>query len=155
MYVRVRAHLEERVVDDGQPVGAVQQGAQDNILADMNGNGVAINIDSEATTYPSLLINGQTTNGGMLELVNAGALTSIDGSGRAGLMWLEATNAATTKPILAIKNAGTGSDMRIYPRDAATSTCTMGDIYFDSSGAFCACTATNTWENTVSTGTCV
>lgn len=40
------------------------------------------------------------------------------------------------------------------PEVNAPATCTIGDSYVDSSGAYCACVSTNTWENTVSVGSC-
>ena len=44
--------------------------------------------------------------------------------------------------------------MRLTPTSTAPATCTLGDIYTDTSGAFCGCSATNTWENLGSTGSC-
>src|SRR3990167_6975040 len=36
----------------------------------------------------------------------------------------------------------------------APATCSIGAFYVDTSGAYCACTATNTWSNMTATGTC-
>lgn len=57
-------------------------------------------------------------------------------------------------------SANTGSarehaSMRQTIISTAPSTCNIGDTYMDSSGAFCVCTSTNTWSNTVSVGSCV
>lgn len=57
-------------------------------------------------------------------------------------------------------SANTGSarehaSMRQTIISTAPSTCNIGDTYMDSSGAFCVCTSTNTWSNTVSVGGCV
>jgi len=38
---------------------------------------------------------------------------------------------------------------------AAPATCAIGDFYIDTSGAYCACSATNTWSNMHATGSCV
>ena len=43
---------------------------------------------------------------------------------------------------------------RITPIGSAPASCSIGDIYIDSSGAYCGCSTTNTWENLGSTGTC-
>lgn len=36
----------------------------------------------------------------------------------------------------------------------APATCSIGDFYVDTSGAYCGCTATNTWSNFTGTGSC-
>lgn len=46
----------------------------------------------------------------------------------------------------------------ITPRATAPATCTIGDSYVDTSGAYCDCTSTNTWTNryaAVPIGSCV
>lgn len=40
------------------------------------------------------------------------------------------------------------------PLASAPGTCSIGEWYVDTSGAYCACTVTNTWENLSGTGTC-
>lgn len=42
----------------------------------------------------------------------------------------------------------------LVPQATAPATCSQGDLYFDTSGAYCACTSTNTWTNTSGVGTC-
>lgn len=37
----------------------------------------------------------------------------------------------------------------------APAVCAIGDTYFDTSGAFCACSSTDTWTNTHGVGTCI
>lgn len=45
--------------------------------------------------------------------------------------------------------------VKIIPQATAPATCAIGEMYVDTSGAYCACTATNTWSNMTATGTCV
>lgn len=45
--------------------------------------------------------------------------------------------------------------LTITPQATAPATCSIGDFYVDTSGAACACSATNTWSNMHATGTCV
>ncbi len=45
--------------------------------------------------------------------------------------------------------------LTITPKASAPATCSIGDFYVDTSGAACACTATNTFSNMTGTGTCV
>lgn len=49
----------------------------------------------------------------------------------------------------------TNGTARSTPLAAAPATCSIGDHYIDTSGADCACSATNTWSNTIGTGSCV
>ncbi len=45
---------------------------------------------------------------------------------------------------------------QITPAASAPATCAIGDFYVDTSGAYCGCAATNTWEKmNATTGTCV
>lgn len=48
---------------------------------------------------------------------------------------------------------GTGV-LRLTPKASAPGTCVIGDFYVDTSGAYCACSVTNTWENMTATGAC-
>lgn len=44
--------------------------------------------------------------------------------------------------------------MFLEPQATAPATCSIGDFYVDTSGASCACSATNTWSNMHAIGTC-
>jgi hypothetical protein len=44
--------------------------------------------------------------------------------------------------------------LSLVPQASAPGSCAIGDLYVDTSGAYCACTATNTWENMTATGSC-
>lgn len=44
--------------------------------------------------------------------------------------------------------------LKITPKATAPATCAIGDFYVDTSGAACACSATNTWSNMHATGSC-
>lgn len=44
--------------------------------------------------------------------------------------------------------------LTIAAKASAPGTCVIGDFYVDSSGAACACSATNTWSNMHATGSC-
>lgn len=47
------------------------------------------------------------------------------------------------------------SILKVSPLASAPATCVAGeDLYTDTSGAWCACTVTNTWENLTVTGSC-
>jgi hypothetical protein len=41
------------------------------------------------------------------------------------------------------------------PRTAAPLACRQGEIYMDTSGAYCVCTAQNRWTNVTKLGNCV
>lgn len=68
----------------------------------------------------------------------------------------------TTAEVRADANKDGASDftvkadrVHITPEATAPAACVIGDFYVDTSGAYCACTATNTWTNTTGVGTCV
>ncbi len=48
----------------------------------------------------------------------------------------------------------TASVFRFATLATAPGTCSIGDFYVDTSGAYCACGATNTWSNMIATGSC-
>jgi Pectinesterase len=45
--------------------------------------------------------------------------------------------------------------LRLTPLATAPATCVIGDYYVDTSGAYCTCSAVNTWTNTNGVGSCV
>ncbi|HDY72900.1 MAG TPA: hypothetical protein ENH90_01955 [bacterium] len=47
-----------------------------------------------------------------------------------------------------------GGNLHLAPQATAPATCVIGDFYVDTSGAYCGCSSTNTWENMLGTGTC-
>lgn len=47
-----------------------------------------------------------------------------------------------------------GAIFRVEPLATAPATCTIGDQYVDTSGAYCGCASTNVWENLGTTGSC-
>ena len=47
-----------------------------------------------------------------------------------------------------------GAVMTLTPLDTKPVTCGIGDIYVDTSGAYCGCGAANTWSNMIGTGDC-
>lgn len=53
--------------------------------------------------------------------------------------------------ILDVRNTNT---IRLNPIATAPATCEQGEIYMDTSGAFCVCTSANAWTNTTGVGTC-
>jgi hypothetical protein len=53
-----------------------------------------------------------------------------------------------------IFSVANGSTIRLNPIDNAPSSCSQGELYMDTSGAFCVCTSTNTWTNTTGIGSC-
>jgi hypothetical protein len=44
--------------------------------------------------------------------------------------------------------------LMLEPQGTAPATCSIGQLYVDSSGAYCACSILNTWENLSASGTC-
>lgn len=57
--------------------------------------------------------------------------------------------------ILTNTNGVTINDvLTLTPKATAPATCSIGDIYVDTSGAYCGCSATNTWEIFNATGSC-
>lgn len=48
-----------------------------------------------------------------------------------------------------------GGQIKLTPIATAPATCTIGDYYADTSGAFCSCSAANTWTNMNGVGACV
>jgi hypothetical protein len=42
----------------------------------------------------------------------------------------------------------------LTPTPNATAECSQGSLYMDTSGAYCVCVLTDTWENMGTTGTC-
>ena len=49
---------------------------------------------------------------------------------------------------------GLAALFQITPQASAPGTCAIGDVYVDTSGAYCGCSATDTWEIFNATGTC-
>ncbi len=47
-----------------------------------------------------------------------------------------------------------GAVMTLTPQASAPASCSIGAVYIDTSGAACACGATDTWSNMIATGTC-
>lgn len=44
--------------------------------------------------------------------------------------------------------------LRLTPQASAPATCSIGDLYVDTSGELCACTSANTWTGTTGVGSC-
>ncbi|MBI2548847.1 hypothetical protein HYW21_05850 [Candidatus Woesearchaeota archaeon] len=64
-------------------------------------------------------------------------------------------NALDDQPSLYVtSNSASKAALRIEPKADAPTTCAIGDIYIDSSGAYCTCVSSNAWENIVSVGSC-
>lgn len=144
------------------------------MLIDQNQDSIGLTIDSEATTTTkyglylpmagaTAIRTEQTGTGGGIDVNGAG----VQGAGNYLLKVRTATaqinnplvgfiqdSPSSTQPNLYLQNDGSGPDIRINPRTSAPATCTIGDFYVDTSGAYCACISTNTWENMVSTGAC-
>ncbi len=74
------------------------------------------------------------------------------GMGQAGLDQLSLI-AGAVEALRATETAG-AIVITFHTDAAAPGTCSIGDFYVDTSGAFCACTAANTWSNMTATGAC-
>lgn len=53
-----------------------------------------------------------------------------------------------------ILNVYNGGTIRLEPMATAPESCAQGEIYMDTSGAYCVCTSTNNWTNTTGIGAC-
>ena len=56
--------------------------------------------------------------------------------------------------VVALPNTTVTDVLTVTPQATAPATCSIGDLYIDTSGAACACSATNTWSNMHATGSC-
>lgn len=88
----------------------------------------------------------------------SGAGTGTGAVGSAGIRFKtpDVTGSGSGAQSLTTKMEVKGTGVIYYtPKDTAPATCTLGEFYFDSSGAACFCTdASNTWTNTTGVGTC-
>jgi hypothetical protein len=55
---------------------------------------------------------------------------------------------------LDLGTASPATRLRLGSQATAPAACTLGDVYMDSSGAYCVCTSANTWTNTTGVGAC-
>jgi len=99
-------------------------------------------------------------NGGRIKHSGPGTLVEVNNA---------VTASGATVSIIGVKHTGAYSGAgttlvdailangahRLTPLATAPATCSIGDHYTDTSGADCACSATNTWSNTIATGSCV
>lgn len=78
------------------------------------------------------------------------------GSGLGGARNAPALIVSSVSRVTATATGATVNDiLRITPQVTAPATCSIGDIYVDTSGEMCACTSTNTWTGTTGIGSCV
>jgi hypothetical protein len=92
----------------------LNSGNASNVVIDQNGNGIALNIDSEATTNPALQVTASTvTTGPVIEIRNVADMTANDGSGRSGVIYAEQAGIGSTKPVIHAKQDGTGTGLFI------------------------------------------
>ena len=54
-----------------------------------------------------------------------------------------------------VLDVNSGGTLDVKTQATAPATCAIGAFYVDTSGAYCACTSTNTWSNMSGVGTCV
>ena len=90
--------------------------------------------------------------------ISSGAGTGTGSNTNAGIAFRtpDTTGSGTTSQTLTTKMEVKGTGVIYYtPKATAPATCTLGEFYFDTSGAACFCTdAANTWTNTTGIGTC-
>lgn len=116
---------------DGTADFTLNTGAAPQIVA-ASANGPAILNTSASATMATLRPNQQVNDG--LGLSGGGRVVVV----ASGQSAMEITNTIIHTP----------------PEVNAPATCVIGDHYVDTSGAYCACTATNTWFNMTPTGSC-
>lgn len=85
------------------------EGTGDALLIDQNGDGTALDIDSEATTANVLNVASVNTDRGV-KFFSTGAYT---GSTNGGFVLAELTSGSSTQPVILSRNAGTGVGVRV------------------------------------------
>ena len=108
-------------------------------------------------------IAGDSSTGSMTlnDTLDAVLFQALDADLTGGFA-IQLNDSAGTAEFAVYDNAGsnkgfvvdTAGNMAIRTQATAPATCAIGDFYVDTSGAACACTATNTWSNMTATGTC-
>lgn len=85
------------------------------------------------------------------------ALKEMTGADANVMTWDQDGDVTVNKGDLVVTSgkATLGDLLSLTPKATAPATCSIGDIYSDTSGALCHCSATNTWEALGATGTCV
>lgn len=112
----------------------VSNGAELNNGADIYVSRVRIRKSlADTSTYNDLVVEAAAVTAGSRIIVLDSDYDPDDVSGAGGIV---------------IRNA-------LRPQTTAPTKCTIGDRYTDTSGAYCVCTATDTWANTSGVGTCV
>jgi len=79
------------------------------LFLDQNGNGISLHIDSEATNQHNIYLDSINTNRGV-RFASTGAFT---GTSEPAFFHVKLDNAASTKPVQAITNDGTGDGLFI------------------------------------------
>jgi len=87
----------------------LNSGDATNVSIDQKGNGISLNIDSEATTANVITVGTVNTDRGV-KFFSTGAYT---GTTNGGFILAELTNAASTQPVFLSRNAGSGVGLRI------------------------------------------
>ena len=106
-----------------------------------------------------------TTASGLVITGHAGSTTDLlitDGSGSTLIKNPAGTkNLVLAEEVSATLTLGSSTGtvtvpgiLSLTPKASAPGTCSIGDFYVDTSGAACACSATNTWSNMHATGSC-
>lgn len=114
-------------------------------------NAAAVNSSINVTADTGTNIAGHSLT------ISSGAGTGTGANTSAGIAFRtpDTTGSGTTSQTLTTKMEVKGTGVIYFtPKATAPATCVIGDMYVDTSGAYCACSVTNTWENMTATGTC-
>lgn len=128
------------IYDRGGAIGIKSVGSgvyiDDNLVIE-TANDAPLRVESTDGTA-SLRIEDDSTTDNSLFVRAIGDVMYLTASGSGGRLQITTDTGVT----------------RMSTEATAPATCSIGDIYFDSSGGFCACTASNSWENMGVTGNC-
>jgi hypothetical protein len=94
----------------GQAFRVQNEGTGNGVLIDQNGNGTAINVDSEATSATTVKIASEQTSAPVVEIVNNGIHAN---SGDASSLFVRQVQATTDAPVIRVENDGAGSGVFI------------------------------------------
>jgi len=94
--------------DDQAGLKIQNDGTGNGLFIDQNGNGVGLNIGSEATTTQAMYVRGQQTTASVLNYAAQGVLTNGNGA-----FVYAVENAASTGNVMQLINSGTGNGLSI------------------------------------------
>jgi len=110
------------------------------------------NVNGNHFSYVTTNINDSGLNNGYYLEENILGRVSIYQNNPDYGLYIESNDA--TLPILRLRSSVGGSHIVMNPHSSAPATCIEGEVYVDTSGAFCYCYTANTWDKLGTQGTC-